>query len=221
MDNSERAEVIRRVTSLVENDPERSDQIRTYAEAARPIVNELAELGYHIDSLADLRHQGRVWKSALPTLLRWLPLVDEPGVKEDIIRCLSVPWIGNEATARFIEEFKESASRCPIMAWTIGNALSVVGVGGFEDQIIELAANPAYGVARQMIVMRLDRLGNSHKAEEVALNLLEDPDVKLHAVIALGKMKSKRSLPELKKLLTDKKTVIRREARKAIAKIMQ
>jgi hypothetical protein len=31
--------------------------------------------------------------------------VDDPDVKDEIIRCLSVPWIGSKATAQLIEEF--------------------------------------------------------------------------------------------------------------------
>lgn len=69
-----------------------------------------------------------------------------------------------------------------------------------------------------MIVWGLGRFRDD-QAEETALDLLSDEDVKLHAVIALGKMKSKRALFQLEKLLRDKRAVIRKEARKAITRI--
>jgi HEAT repeat protein len=152
-------------------------------------------------------------------LLRWLPAVDEPGVKEDIVRGLSVSWVANRATAQLIEEFKKSVGSRPALAWAIGNALSIVSVDGFENQIIELARNPAYGMARQMIVMGLGRLRGNSAAEDAALGLLHDENVRLHAVIALGRMKSKRAVPELEKLLSDKKAAVRKEARKALTEI--
>jgi len=192
-----------------------------------------------------LRHLGKPWKTALPTLLRWLPEIQDVNVKESIVRCLSVPWFGNKATAELIEEFRKYAPIHPNLsnpwvgnklrelsdeeknggpffnlAWAIGNALSIVDVTGFEKQIIELCGNQKYGMTRQMLVLSLGGL-RSPEAEETAVKLLNDEGVQLHAIGALGKMKSKRALFELEKLLTDKRGAIRKEARKAITKIMR
>jgi HEAT repeat protein len=71
-----------------------------------------------------------------------------------------------------------------------------------------------------MLVLGLGRLRSS-EAEEAAVELLNDQQVQMHAIGALGKMKSKRALFELEKLMTDKRGEIRKEARKAIAKIMR
>ena len=199
-------------------------------------------------SLDDLRHLGRPWKSALPALLRWLPKIEDLNTKENIVRCLSVPWIGNRATAELISEFRKYAPIDPVraqdlsrlsaaqfikhletvkprdpsssLAWAIGNALSIVDVKDFESQIIELCKDRNYGSARQMIVIGLGRFRDP-EAQETAVELLKDEDVKLHAIVALGKMKSKRALFELERLMTDSRSAIRREARKAITKIMR
>jgi len=226
-------------------DPARCEQFRKYLLIAGPVLDELAGLGYEIDTLDDLRHQGKPWKTALPVLLRWLPKIDDPSVKESIVRCLSVPWIGNQATAALIWEFKKYApilSEAPNpwvgnqlrdlsreekktgpffnLAWAIGNALSIVDVNGFEGQIVELCRNIKYGAARQMLVLGLSRFRSS-VAEQTAVELLSDQQVQIHAIGALAKMKSKRALFELEKLLTDKRAAIRKEARKAITKIMR
>lgn len=245
----ERAEFIRSalLECLLSDDPEkvRTEGIRRFAEISKPVLDQLAEAGYQLKGLSDLRHQGKPWESALPILLNWLPKIDDPDVKEDIVRCLSVPWVGNKATPELIAEFKvysqilrrpsnpwvgKQLRDTPVeekklgvaysLAWAIGNALSIVDVGGFEKQIIELCRNSRYGRARQMIVFGLGRLRDP-QAEETALELLADEDVKLHAIIALGKMKSKRALFELERLLPDKSPGISREARKAITKIMR
>lgn len=197
--------------------PERAREIERLSALAQPLVRELIAAGYQIESLYQLSHLGRPWKTALPILQRWLPLMDEPAIKEEIVRALSVPWVGNTATAQLIDEFKK-ADPASSLAWAIGNALSIVSVDGFEKEVIQLALNRKYGQARQMIVLGLGRL-RSWDAQEAAVELLNDEDVKLHAIQALGAMKSKRALFELEKLLTDKRAVIRKEARKAITKI--
>lgn len=250
--SKEKAEIVESVRQQIKrrtlDDPEARERLRKHLAITAPLLGELAELGYEIDTLQDLPHLGRPWKSALPVLLHWLPKIEDLVAKQLIVRCLSVPWIGNKATAELIAEFRKYAPIDPghpqdvshlspaallkhlqtikpadpsaSLAWAIGNALSVVDVRGFEGQIIELCRNPKYGAARQMVVLGLGRI-RSTEAEEAALDLLSDEDVNLHAIGALGKMKSKRALFELEKLLTDKRAAIRKEARKAITKIMR
>jgi HEAT repeat protein len=213
--------ISRLVAERMARDPKYAEYIRQTRSAIKPILDHLNKIGYSVDSLYDLRHQGKSWKSAIPVLLHWLPLAANQDIKESIIRCLSVPWTGNKATAFLLEEFKKVFETDPQYAWTIGNALSIVDVTGFEREIVGLCRNQKFGTARQMIVMTLDRLSRFTEAEEAALDLLNDEEVRLHAIIALGKMKSKRALFHLEKLLADKKGSIRKEARKAITKIMR
>lgn len=236
------------VAERMAKDPAYAEQIREVRAAVEPILRDLANVGFQVESLSELRTEVRSWEPTIPVLLHWLPLVHNLAVKEDIIRCISVPWTGSRATGYLIEEFKKYAPIDPehaedvsrlsasqflkyastikkrdpssSLAWTIGNALSIVGVKEFEKEIIKLCRNRSYGIARQMMVMTLHRLRDT-EAEETALDLLEDADVRLHAIIALGKMKSKRALFQLEKLLKDKNASMRKEARKAITKIMR
>jgi HEAT repeats len=218
MDLTERRAILKILESRTDDTNENKEYRREFASIARPIVKELTHLGYEVGSLDELRHVGRPWKSALPVLLKWLPMIQHPGVKQSIVRGLSVPWVGNRATGLLIQEFRKSPPG-PGLAWTIGNALSIVSIECFEDQIVELSKNSGYGVARQMIVLGLSRL-RTPEAEDAAISLLGDEGVKLHAIVALRKMNSQRAVPAIEKLLDDKRSVIRREARKAITKIV-
>lgn len=249
MASDQKSELVERIRQEIKrdafNDPTKEQRFREHLLIAGPLLQELADLGYEIDSLDDLRHQRTPWKDAIPVLLRWLPKIDVPNVKDSIVRCLSVPWAGNLATAELIEEFKKYAPilRKPTnpwvgsqlreipeeekklgpyfhLAWAIGNALSIVDVKGYENQVIGLCRNPKYGASRQMVVLGLGRLRSS-EAEEAALDLLNDEQVQMHAIGALAKMKSKRAVFQLEKLMTDKRKEIRKEARKAITKIMR
>ena len=218
MDLTERRTILKILESRADDSNENKEYRREFASIARPIVKELTDLGYQMESLDELRHVGRPWKSALPVLLKWLPIIQHSGVKESIVRGLSVPWVGNRATGLLIQEFRKSPPASGL-AWAIGNALSIVSIEGFEDQIVELSRNPGYGRARQMIVLGLGRL-RIGDAEDAAISLLGDEDVKLHAIIALRKMNSQRAVPAIEKLLGNKRSVIRRDARKAITKIV-
>jgi HEAT repeats len=202
---------------VMRDDPALRERFRRALEISKPILDDLAGKGYEVQTLAQLRHLGRPWKTALPVLLNWLPLIKDLDIKEEIVRCLSVPWVGTKATNQLIKEFR-NAPVGSSLAWAIGNALSVVDVKDFKEEIVQLCRDPHYGTARQMVVLGLGRFMDA-EAEETALDLLADEEVKLHAIIALAKMHSQRALPKLEKLLVDKRSVIRKEARKAITRI--
>src|SRR5215467_2979850 len=207
------------VAERMARDPEYAEYIRQTRVAMQPILDDLAKIGYKIDWLSDLRRK-KSWATAIPILLDWLPRIKHRNLELDIIRCLSVPWTGSKATGYFIEKFTKVAELDPQYAWVIGNALSIVDVTGREKAIISLCRNSRFGSARQMVVIALHRIADPD-AENTALDLLDENDVRLHAIIALGKMKSKRALFQLEKLLADKNPAIRKEARKAITKIMR
>jgi HEAT repeat protein len=86
------------------------------------------------------------------------------------------------------------------------------------DDIIELVENKAYGIARQMLAISLGNM-KSPKAVSVLIELLNDPDVDGHAIMALGKLKSKEARSEIERFITHPNTWIRKEAKKALAKI--
>ena len=207
------------VAERAARDPQYAAYSRDARSALKPLLEDLATIGFKVDWLSELRRE-KSWKAAIPILLHWLPLVKHRNIELDIIRSLSVPWTGRRATEYLVQAFRNNAESDPYYAWTIGNALSVVDVTGFEPEIIKLCRNARYGMSRQMLIMALAHMDHP-EVEETALDLLDDESVRMHAIIALGKMKSQRSLFHLEKLLTDKQLSIRKEARKAIRKIMR
>jgi len=72
--NAERAKAINAARAVLERDPGVSERARRSMAVAEPIIDELHKLGYKVQTLADLRHQDKDWKTAIPLLLRWLPL---------------------------------------------------------------------------------------------------------------------------------------------------
>jgi hypothetical protein len=108
-DDGERAEFLKKAKVVIERDPERRERVRRSMAVAEPIIDELHSWATRLKPLVDLTARQN-WKTALPLLLRWLPLLDDDlDIKQEIIRCLSVPWIGDGATDELIEEFKKFA----------------------------------------------------------------------------------------------------------------
>src|SRR5580658_2633565 len=87
------------VADRMARDPAYAEWVRQTSAAAKPVLDDLAKIGFEVENLSALRDPQRSWEPTIPTLLHWLPLVDHRDVRESIIRCLSVPWTGNRATA--------------------------------------------------------------------------------------------------------------------------
>jgi hypothetical protein len=162
------------------------------AAGEQVILAELAAAGYRVRSLAELRHSGARYRSAVPVLLHWLPQVTDRKLKGEIVRALTVPWARPAATGPVIEEFRRAdASVDPTgtgLRWTIGNALEVLADDSSFEELAELAQDSRYGKARQMVVLGLGR-SRRPEAATVLMGLLDDPEVDGHAVKALGKLR--------------------------------
>lgn len=186
------------------------------------VLADLALAGYEFDSLDDLRHSGVRYRSAVPVLLKWLPLVSDLEVKAKIARALSVPWARPTAAHALIDEFKAADAEIDPEGtgyrWVVGNALEVVGDDSVFGELSGLALDRGYGKARQMVVLGLGR-SKDPRALGVLVELLDDDDVSGHAVRALGKLGEPAARPAIESMLTSSSPWVRREAKKALARL--
>ncbi|MDZ8171639.1 HEAT repeat domain-containing protein [Microbacterium xanthum] len=186
------------------------------------ILQDLAALGYAVDSLSSLRMSGVNYRDAVPVLLEHLRKVQDTKVKGEVVRALSVPWARPAATPVLIDEFRHAEDATGLgLRWTVGNALEVVWDDAFYDELVELASDTSFGRAREMIVLGLTRSKNA-AADAVLVELMDDSDVGGHAVKALAKIAAKRSVsadarPGLERKLADGRAWVRAGARRALA----
>lgn len=183
------------------------------------LLVELAEAGFPVASLTELRTSGLRYRAAVPVLLRWLPTVSDRQVKEDLVRALSVPWARPVAARPLIAEFDRVADPTGTgLRWAIGNALSVVSDDSVFDDLVRIVEDRVFGKARQMVVLGL---GRSKRPEvvPVLIGLLGDEEVSGHAVKALGKLRAQDARPALERMVSDPRSWVRREAQKALAKL--
>jgi hypothetical protein len=200
-----------------ERERQQLENADSYQRAADPLMQELASIGMHANSLGELRQSGVEYTAAIPILLEWLPRVTSRQVKEEIVRTLSVPWASPVVASALVAEFIKADD--PVgdgLRWAIANGLAVTADDTVFEDVVRLVQDTKYGKAREMLALAL---GNSRnpRAATVLISLLGDEQVVGHAVMALGKLKSTAARASLEGLQQHPTEWVRTEVTKALA----
>lgn len=190
-------------------------------EEDKRVAAVLSKLGLKISSVFDL-----VRLTSLPTvvfeeLLKLLPAISDSVVKEGIVRALAIKTTSGGAEEVLLKEFGSISTYAvggQSLKWAIGNTLGLLASDKYANQLIALATDRSHGAARQMVVVGLARLKDS-RVSNVLMELLDDPTVCGHAVIALGKLREKRAGPLLMSLQNHSQKWVRTEVKKALKRI--
>jgi hypothetical protein len=195
--------------------------------AATPegLIRDLQRVGVPVSDLWDLVNAKVQYRSAIPVLIDWIsdidarvPDQDRLKVREGLVRALSVPAARPAAAPVLIEEFRRTPDPSGLgLGWVIGNALSVVADDSVFDELVALVDDRRYGKARQMIVVGLAR-SKDPRVVPLLAGLLGDEDVVAQAVMALGKLRPPEVRPAIERLLDHPRGLVRREAKKALAR---
>jgi HEAT repeat protein len=201
--------------SREEREAEREGDVFVNRRASEPVIADLRAAGFRVQWIADLRLLND-YRAAKAILLKWLSRMQNRDVKEDIIRALSAPWAKPEVVPLFVEEFR----RCEDddLRWAIGNGLEMLAEESMFETLAELAQDRRYGRARQMVVLALGKIKNP-RAADILISQLDDREVGIMAITALGKLKAKGARHHIEKFLADPIADYRREAKKALTKI--
>lgn len=197
-----------------ENPRSRAHKMR-YEAAMRPLLDELADVGYHVHSMNELIRSGRRYRDAVPVLCAWLTRLAEPQWKEAVVRALSVPW-AKAALPLLLSEFK--SCRDASLRWALGNALEVLAEDSVCDDLIEIVEDREYGTARQMPVLALSKITDA-RTVPVLLGLLDDEEVVGHSISALGRLRAYEAKEPIARFTDDPNPWIRREAAQALKRI--
>jgi HEAT repeat protein len=208
----------RRTYSAEEREIQRDAAIIEHARAAAPVITALQDAGFQVNTLDELRRSGKKYGDAVPILVEWLPKVKRQDVKESIVRTLSVPWAKGVAVRVVLDEFYSAPIKDMSFRWAIGNAMEVIADQSVGDEILTIVEDSNNGMARQMFVMALGKLGMP-KSIPVLIKLLRQEEVAGHAAEALGKLRAVEARQELENIAMIGKPWVRKAAKKALAKI--
>jgi hypothetical protein len=183
---------------------------------ARPVIEDLGAQGLSVQTIAELFNKKMSYEGAIPALLRWLPRISNPDVKEDIVRALSVSWARPSALEPLLSEFERAEE--PGLRWAVANALAVVADDSAFPRIAQWVKDTKNGAAREMLAVALGNMGNP-RALDLLVELTLDEDVAGHAAIGLGNLGDPRGRAALQDLLHHRKKWVRDEARTALNKL--
>lgn len=184
------------------------------------IKEELQNVGILVDNIYDLVNSSKSYSEAIPVLVKLLSQGDisDDRLKEGIIRALAVKEAKGLANETLLKEFYKVPTNKMVLGWVIGNTMAEIMMEGDLDEVIKIIRNKENGMARQMFVIGLGRIKNE-KTENVLIELLNDDEIAAQALEALGKLKSHRAKSRIELLLNHPKSLIRKEAEKALKKI--
>lgn len=204
---------------------EREENRRRYAKAAVGLLADLESAGFEVETLAQLRQREVGDKRALPALVKWLPEIDYLPLKRDLIATLGSSWTRPASARPLVEEFRRADpaedTGDTSVRWSIGDALERVADESVLDDLIDIATDASNGHHRALVVTAL---GNMGKARErvlpVLLALLDDDVVAPYAVKGLGKLKAPEARAAVEPFLEHPESWVRKEAKKALAKLL-
>jgi hypothetical protein len=206
-----------------ESERERRDRIHREGvarnlEDAEPVVHALRDAGFVVNTITELPVGYPGFEEAVPILMEWLPRVTNVDIKMAIIRKLCGKW-AKAAGPLLVEEFRRAGQSSPSpLGWLLGDALGTVADRKLYPEVLQLVEDDRYGDDRQMLIYSLGRIGGA-AAVPTLIRLLGDKDVRGHAINALGRLKAREARSAIEPFLQDSNSWIRREAKKALARI--
>jgi hypothetical protein len=156
---------------------ERSARLRAEQE---PILADLREIGWNVNSVWDLVNTSRGYGDALPVLLRHLSLSYSDRTREGIARALAVPdakdaWPILAAEYRKAPMGRENGIRLGAKDG-LAVALAATASNDVMDELIALATDRSHGSSR-LLLLRALRKSKSKAAERAIEELASDPEL--------------------------------------------
>ena len=176
-----------RLSQPVARDQGRREIVARYRSAARPIIEDLASIGFVVDSEWDFAAMPERYDAALPVLMNHFHR-DYPGfVREGLARSFGRPWARNMAwdqiLAAYLSEPNKAQIAPPGDSWApsglkegMAVALSEMAHRSDVDALIRLISDPANGPSRIFFVENLSR-SKTPDAFDTLMRLSTDQDL--------------------------------------------
>ena len=198
------------------NDPARE----RYRDAVQPLLDELAQAGFKVHQLPELRRHGARAAVVVPALVRALENAENPDLVLELARVLAVPWAREEALEPLLRAFRRTPNSPPAPKAALAAAIECLADDAVEAQLVELARAKQHGNARELLVLALAKL-SSPRLVDVVANLCADPGVGGHALSTLLRLVARHRTPiepeVAKPFLRDGRAWVRRDAKELLA----
>jgi hypothetical protein len=128
--------------------------IAAETEAERvPLNADLSAVGYAVKSVWDLVNMKEAYPEAIPVLLRHLPIVKHPIMRQGIGRALAVVEARGLAGSALLQALRHEQD--PETRWVFANTLAIVADRENAEELSELADDPEYADVRERLSQAL------------------------------------------------------------------
>lgn len=185
-------------------------------------VEEVRQMGFDVEHVGRLTQLGVRYASALPVLVKWLPLATDRDDKDTFIRALTFRWAKNQALDPMIREFNSLPFEGPLAdkRWVAGNALEVLWDDSRFDELAAIVLDSRFGRGRQMVAYGM-RKSKRPEATDVLIRVAGDDEIGGHAISSLAKLGDPRAQSTLQAALGHKEAWVRKDAKKGLLKLEQ
>jgi hypothetical protein len=200
------------------------ERVRRFDDDAAPVLADLWAAGVQVDELNELRKPGAPLRAAVPVLARWLPSLEYPPVKHDVVMTLGHAKGDAQAARALLAEFRriDPATDTDVttgLRAAIGSALAMCATDEVADDLIELAADRHHGQHRLFVVLALGNMKKRRaRAVSTLVELLEDDDVADCAVRALVRLHAHEVRDHVEAMRDHANPAVRAEVRAALKK---
>ena len=184
------------------------------------VTEALRRVGYEVASVWDLVNTRERYPDAVPVLWKVFGSVQDLGVKEGIVRALTVVEArgGEQALLDEFEFVVGPSPRVDHYKWAVANAVSVIATPAAVDRVLRIVRDRRHGMARQMLVSWLGK-ARDPRTEGVLIEVLAEESLVGQAVGALGAVGTAGARPHLERLRAHEKAWVRKAVVKALARI--
>lgn len=197
------------------------DRARIITALHRAGVRGLEDYGLFVNNTQHFAPSSFDEVAAYPVLLSLFPTLTDPGELDTVARYLSHAREEDAAFSLLHNAFVNFAPLDQRLGWVLGDSLAKRGRSADLDQILDVCLDPAYGRARQMVVYSIWRYKTDLRVQQALKQLVNDPDVSLHATSALrrtvGNAAALVVLSSVRENNPDEK--VRKQAEKSLRKI--
>jgi hypothetical protein len=164
-----------------------------YRKAEAPIVKDLSEVGFAVESVWDLVNTRTRYSAAVPILLEHLPRQYPERVREGIARALAVPEsiVGWKILLDEFEKEPNPSTAGP--KWALALALGAAGTDDVLDDVISLIRQSSLGRNRVPLIPVLGR-SRDRRALKVLEELENDESIAREVSKALKRLRSRKNV---------------------------
>ena len=181
---------------------------------------ELRKRGFHFEITNQIRnYMPKHKKAILPIAIEYYRKAKELGLVNEQHHFMGYfQYKGFEELVPMLLEDFYSEATSELTRWIISDCLYQICSKKYTEEYLDIISKPQYGRNRQMFILLIGRL-KAEDAIPILINLLEDEEVRLQVIKALGEYRREEFRIYFMRYVDSKQTGWKKYAKAAIAKL--